>query len=57
MRDALFRGQLGVGRQDVSFDAAVEEERGGEEVGAVEARDGEGDDVVEGGVGADVDAG
>ena len=40
---------------DLAFDSVVEEEGGGEEVGAVETGDGERDDVVEGGVRADVD--
>ena len=39
----------------VAADAVPEEEGFGEDVGCVEAADAEGDDVVEGGGGADVD--
>lgn len=48
---------LGIGPvgHDVAFDAVVEQQARGEEVRAVEAGDGQGDDVVEGGVAPDVD--
>jgi hypothetical protein len=41
--------------QDVAFDAVVEEECAGQDIGAVEAGDGQRDDVVKGCCGADVD--
>ena len=46
----------GVGREfNATCAAAVKEETGGDEIGAIEAGDGEGDDIVESGRGADVD--
>ena len=55
--DQLIRlaGIVGSGVTDRARAAAPEEEGFGDDVGGVEAADAEGDDVVEGGGGADVD--
>ena len=53
--EGLVVGKQAAARGDVALESVVEQERRREEVAAVEAGDGEGDDVVEGGVGADVD--
>lgn len=55
---AAARVVVGRGRRgDGAVEAALQEQGAGEEVGCVEAVDGEADDLVEGGRGADVDEG
>ena len=53
----LDRVDFGASRQDIAFDAVVEQECGRHQVGAVEACDGQGDHVVEGCLRADIDQG